>query len=129
MKKMQSLAIGVDEPGCDLEFFALAKLALIGDMGFESEDRMMRRARLIMVVWIAFALMPALAACDPTPQVVIMSPDHQQLAVVKVEIAATNETRELGLMYRNQLDENAGMIFVFPSPENAQFWMKNTIAS
>jgi hypothetical protein len=29
-------------------------------------------------------------------------------------------------MYRNHLDDNAGMLFIFPTPTTAQFWMKNT---
>ena len=87
----------------------------------------MRRARLIIVAWIAIALMPALAACDPTPRVAIVSAHNSKLAAVKVEIADTPDTRELGLMYRNHLDENAGMLFVFPSPSATHFWMKNTV--
>jgi len=87
----------------------------------------MRRARLVIVTWIAIALMPAFAACDSTPQVTIVSADNSKRAVVKVEIAETPDARELGLMYRNHLDENAGMLFVFPSPSAAQFWMKNTV--
>ncbi len=88
----------------------------------------MRRARLIIVAWIAaIALMSALAACDSTPQVAIVSADNSKRAVVKVEIADTPGARELGLMYRNHLDENAGMLFVFPTPSAVQFWMKNTV--
>jgi uncharacterized membrane protein (UPF0127 family) len=87
----------------------------------------MRRVRLIMVAWIAVALLPALAACDPTPRVTIVSADNSTRAVVKVEIANTPEARELGLMYRNHLDDNAGMLFIFPNPNAAQFWMKNTV--
>jgi uncharacterized membrane protein (UPF0127 family) len=88
---------------------------------------MIGRARLIIVAWIGMALMPALAACDPTPQVAITSSDNSQRAAVKVEIASTPDARELGLMYRNHLDDNAGMIFIFPAPNSAQFWMKNTV--
>jgi uncharacterized membrane protein (UPF0127 family) len=87
----------------------------------------MWRARLLIVAWIAIVLMPALAACDPTPTVVIVAPDRSLRGSVKVEIAATPDARELGLMYRNHLDENAGMIFVFPSPSATHFWMKNTL--
>jgi uncharacterized protein len=87
----------------------------------------MRRARLIIVAWIAIALMPTLAACDPTPQVAIVSADNAKRAAVKVEIADTPDMRELGLMYRNHLAENAGMLFIFPNPSAAQFWMKNTV--
>jgi uncharacterized membrane protein (UPF0127 family) len=88
---------------------------------------MLRRAPLVIVAWIVLALMPVLAACDPTSQVTIVSADHTVRGVVKVEIAATPDTRELGLMYRNHLDDNAGMLFIFPSPNTAQFWMKNTV--
>ena len=87
----------------------------------------MRCARFVIVAWIAIALMPAFAACDSTPQVAIVSADSSKRAAVKVEIAETPDARELGLMYRNHLDENAGMLFVFPSPSAAQFWMKNTV--
>jgi hypothetical protein len=87
----------------------------------------MRRVRPIIVAWIAIALMPALAACDPTPQVAIVSADNSKRAAVKVEVADTSDARELGLMYRNHLDEDAGMLFIFPAPENSHFWMKNTV--
>jgi uncharacterized protein len=87
----------------------------------------MTRARLIILAWIVIALMPVMAACDPTPQVTIVSADQAVRGVVKVEIAATPDTRELGLMYRNHLDDDAGMLFIFPAPNTAQFWMKNTV--
>lgn len=87
----------------------------------------MRRARLVIVAWMAIALMPALAACDPTPKVAIVSADNSKRAAVKVEIADTPDARELGLMYRNHLDENAGMLFIFPNPGAMHFWMKNTV--
>ncbi len=45
---------------------------------------------------------------------------------VRVEIANTAVTRTRGLMYRNKLDQDAGMLFVFPREETLQFWMKNT---
>jgi uncharacterized membrane protein (UPF0127 family) len=87
----------------------------------------MRRARPIIAAWIAITLMPALAACDPAPQVAIVSADNSKRAAVKVEVADTPDARELGLMYRNHLDEDAGMLFVFPAPETSHFWMKNTV--
>ncbi len=87
----------------------------------------MRRARLIIVSWIVIALMPALAACDSAPQVAIVSADSSTRGTVKVEIADKPDTRELGLMYRKHLDDNAGMLFIFPEPTTAQFWMKNTV--
>jgi len=44
----------------------------------------------------------------------------------KVEIADTNESRERGLMYRKQMDQDRGMLFVFGTEANHVFWMKNT---
>ncbi len=35
--------------------------------------------------------------------------------------------REKGLMNRNHLGENAGMMFVFETPKTYCFWMKNTL--
>jgi uncharacterized protein len=67
-----------------------------------------------------------LAACTDGPCVTIVSPEGKTLASVSVEVADTNQKRELGLMYRAHLDDNAGMIFVFPHPDQLVFWMKNT---
>jgi len=86
----------------------------------------LQRARAVIAAWIVIALMPALAACDSSPQVAIVSADNQTRGTVKVEVADKPDTRELGLMYRSHLDDDAGMIFVFPVPTTAQFWMKNT---
>ena len=49
--------------------------------------------------------------------------------VVKVEVAATRESRTRGLMWRTRLDEGAGMLFIFPIEERLSFWMKNTLIS
>jgi uncharacterized protein len=67
-----------------------------------------------------------LLACTSGPCVTIVAPDGKALASVSVEIADNNQKRELGLMYRSQLDNDKGMIFVFPHPDELQFWMKNT---
>jgi uncharacterized membrane protein (UPF0127 family) len=42
-------------------------------------------------------------------------------------VAADDHTRELGLMCVTALRSAAGMIFVFPSASDWQFWMKNTV--
>jgi uncharacterized protein len=46
-------------------------------------------------------------------------------AEVAAEMALTPEQEQTGMMFRTNLDENAGMIFVFPRPWQASFWMKN----
>lgn len=45
----------------------------------------------------------------------------------EVELALNNEDRARGLMYRRQMDDFAGMLFVFPDVKEAAFWMKNTL--
>ena len=47
--------------------------------------------------------------------------------VFTVELAVTPEEQEKGLMHRRSLAANAGMLFVSPKPQVADFWMKNTI--
>ena len=46
--------------------------------------------------------------------------------VITVELARTPSERGLGLMYRRQLPEDYGMLFVFPEEDYLTFWMKNT---
>lgn len=48
---------------------------------------------------------------------------------IDLEIADTEYKRELGLMNRNQMKENEGMLFVFPIQGNQSFWMRNTLIS
>ncbi len=43
-----------------------------------------------------------------------------------VEIASTGEERTLGLMHREKLDKDHGMLFIFPQEQYLSFWMKNT---
>ena len=45
---------------------------------------------------------------------------------LKVEIADTVESQTRGLMFRDKLDENSGMIFVFGNETIREFWMMNT---
>jgi len=42
------------------------------------------------------------------------------------EIAATNEHRQTGLMYRFSLAPDSGMLFVFDASRPQSFWMRNT---
>ena len=44
---------------------------------------------------------------------------------IKVEVADTPGAREKGLMFRENLPENSGMLFIFDEEASAGFWMKN----
>ncbi len=65
--------------------------------------------------------------------------NHQPLALVTFqlndsaslditcEIASTPEERSEGLMHREELPMDRGMLFVYDLPINVSFWMKNTV--
>jgi uncharacterized protein len=46
---------------------------------------------------------------------------------INIEIADNDDKRTTGLMFRDKMDENQGMLFIFDSESPQAFWMKNTI--
>jgi uncharacterized membrane protein (UPF0127 family) len=45
---------------------------------------------------------------------------------LQAEVAKTAEQARTGLMFRDALPADAGMLFVYSSPRQASYWMKNT---
>jgi uncharacterized membrane protein (UPF0127 family) len=82
----------------------------------------MHRRGSLLFVFILLALL----GCARGPCVSIAGADGKSRATVTVEVASTNSQREVGLMFRKHLDDNAGMIFVFPDEAPRNFWMHNT---
>jgi uncharacterized membrane protein (UPF0127 family) len=69
----------------------------------------------------------ALAACSGSgggPVVTVHSATGD--AKVAVELARTREQLARGLMYRTELAEGAGMLFIFGDEAERSFWMSNT---
>ncbi|HEV7922132.1 MAG TPA: DUF192 domain-containing protein [Thermoanaerobaculia bacterium] len=62
------------------------------------------------------------ASSSDAPRVIL--PDGYP---VRVELAADEETRAQGLMFRDRVAEGTGMIFFFTETGNYPFWMKNTL--
>ena len=80
---------------------------------------------LILFVFLCFNI----ASCSAQKLDVREFPierDGQTVAVVKAEIARTQEERGRGLMFRKKLPDGEGMLFVFEKDEVLSFWMKNT---
>ena len=46
---------------------------------------------------------------------------------IDVQLATTADEQEFGLMFRKQMPQHEGMLFVFEAPSTQCFWMKNTI--
>lgn len=45
--------------------------------------------------------------------------------VIELEVARTGQQQQLGLMYRDPLPDNRGMLFPFARSQTVGFWMKN----
>ncbi len=50
-----------------------------------------------------------------------------ELTCIQIEKAITSQEQTKGLMFRENLNENSGMLFIFPDQKIRQFWMKNTL--
>lgn len=90
---------------------------------------------------MAFGLVAGLAACQPSASnavelgqspagleqlpLTITSSGHEHRFTV--EVASTAEQQAMGLMYRNKLAPDRGMVFPFDPPRDASFWMRNTL--
>lgn len=68
---------------------------------------------------------PIVRAPDTHAQVVLMPPGRDPVTV-DVEIADSDAERQQGLMYRKQLANDDGMLFLFERPQHLTFWMRNT---
>ena len=79
------------------------------------------------------ALMAGAVLCAAVPAWAACAPDAVELrwtggqARFTVEIADSAAEREHGLMDRDHMPASAGMLFVYPAPEHAFYWMKNTL--
>ena len=47
--------------------------------------------------------------------------------LIRAEVAGDVESRARGLMFRERLGQNEGMLFVFEQPSTQCFWMRNTL--
>nr|WP_235953071.1 DUF192 domain-containing protein [Noviherbaspirillum galbum] len=47
--------------------------------------------------------------------------------VIRAEVAARDAERQQGLMYREKMGPNEGMVFLFGEPAGVCMWMKNTL--
>lgn len=47
--------------------------------------------------------------------------------ILDVQLAQTPEQRQIGLMWRKEMPQHEGMLFVFEQPATQCFWMRNTL--
>jgi len=63
------------------------------------------------------------------PQVAVdfKLPSGEVSPTFSMEVVSTPSSRGFGLMFRRELAERSGMLFIFPTEEVQSFWMKNTL--
>jgi uncharacterized protein len=83
-------------------------------------------SKILVLCWII-----ALTACQAKNS--DSSPFGLRVVKLKIansllfaEVADTPQTSANGLMFRDSLPEDHGMLFIFVQPETASFWMRNT---
>ena len=82
----------------------------------------------IAITLIALAALSSCTRRIPGPgqagELITLDVKGKQLVV---EVASDDLSRQLGLMNRQTLPENQGMLFIFPESKEQGFWMKNTL--
>ncbi len=70
--------------------------------------------------------MSACGPAGPPPPPYLAIEATEATRFVRVEIAETETQRQRGLMGRTAIEEDAGMLFVWPADTSSPFWMKDT---
>lgn len=85
--------------------------------GFSLKRRLNKSLALGVILFLSFPL----SSCKTSPYVVLKGQNY------KVEIADDYKSREKGLMHRESLPKDSGMLFVFDDQRPRSFWMQNTL--
>jgi len=77
---------------------------------------------------LLLVLLPTLLSCSNHSSI-----SNRNIYEIKIdgktshaEVAFTQKDRTIGLMFRDTLDNDHGMLFIYPQERNLSFWMKNT---
>jgi len=77
------------------------------------------------ILWLLLTALLSTTSCTSKtrlPTIELKIGDNR----IEAEVADDDPERMQGLMYREELSENGGMLFVYAAPEELKFWMKNT---
>ena len=76
---------------------------------------------------IAAALVPSKAHAEGVPQTQLPRTTlNAGMHLLQVQLAQDFEQRQIGLMWRKEMPQNEGMLFIFEQPAVQCFWMRNT---
>jgi uncharacterized membrane protein (UPF0127 family) len=80
-------------------------------------------AVFVGLLWSCTALLAQDAPQTKLQRVTLSAGMYQ----IDTQLALTQEQHAIGLMFRKEMPQHEGMLFVFPGPSKQCFWMKNTI--
>jgi uncharacterized membrane protein (UPF0127 family) len=84
-------------------------------------------SRIVVVSLVALAFVGVgRAQCQSGPYALLTTAGGNQV-MLNLEVADTPEKQERGLMFREEMPEDNGMIFIFPGTTTIAFWMKDTV--
>lgn len=81
---------------------------------------------LLLLALVAVAGVGCGGGGDDGP-LVVLRPEGRSEVRVHVELARTGQEKAQGLMFREHLDADAGMLFLYDSEGTRVFWMRNTL--
>ena len=84
----------------------------------------MRTIIYLMIIIFFFINCSAKEISFEKSEITIKTQDNKY--IFEVEVAKTYEERNFGLMNRKNLEQNHGMVFIYPKPQFVKMWMKNT---
>ncbi|HEY3277536.1 MAG TPA: DUF192 domain-containing protein [Syntrophorhabdaceae bacterium] len=93
-------------------------------------DRLVRAGRHTAIIGLFLVtLFPGtiLAASRGPGKVAFFPEGTKPSCTFKVELAVTHEEQARGLMFRERLADDEGMLFIFGKDEERAFWMRNTL--
>ena len=98
-------------------------------------------ARMLLISLLGSLAAPGAASFPARSQDLLSEPTQAQAALQKqsltivsrggvrhvfsVELARTPREQQVGLMFRTHIDDDGGMLFIWPYPQQSEMWMEN----
>lgn len=79
-----------------------------------------------LLAWTILHTLPAAAMQFDTSSLTVETGDHH-VHPFTVELALTSEQQARGLMFRDHIPSDHGMLFLYQSPQVVSYWMRNCL--
>ena len=92
------------------------------------------KIQLIFIIILAIILILSFAKSNHNPKINQNTNNSNNISKVcikencfSVELAISNEEKQRGLMFKESLDKDKGMLFIYNEESKQSFWMKDTL--